>query len=83
MFGHRDGSQSFLKLAFSEGTPKHALVTGFVIGTILTLINQGDLMLAGEAPNLVKVVLTYLVPYLVATHGAVMAKRAALRKQVK
>ncbi len=52
-----------------------------VVGTILSLINQGDTLWAGEAPNLVKVGLNYLVPYCVATYGAVTAKRVALRRQ--
>jgi len=78
---HRDQAPGILQLAFSDGTPRHALATGFVIGTLLTVINQGDLILAGEMPNAVKIVLTYLVPYGVATYGAVSAKRAALRKR--
>ncbi len=79
--GHRDEAPGFLKLAFSDGTPRHALIAGFIIGTLLTVINQGDLIWAGEMPNLVKIVLTYLVPYCVTTYGAVTAKRAALRQQ--
>ncbi len=78
---HRDQAPGFLKLAFSDGTPRHALVAGFIIGTLLTVINQGDRIWAGEMPNLVKIVLTYLVPYCVTTYGAVTAKRAALRRQ--
>lgn len=78
---HREQAPGFLRLACSGGTPRHALVAGFIIGTLLTLINQGDLVWAGEMPNLVKVVLTYLVPYCVTTYGAVTAKRAALRRR--
>lgn len=52
-----------------------------IVGTILTAINQGDVIMAGENPNHLKVVLTYLVPYCVATYGAVTAKRAAWRRQ--
>ncbi len=78
---HRDEAPGFLKLAFSDGTPRHALVAGFIIGTLLTVINQGDRIWAGEMPNLVKIVLTYLVPYCVTTYGAVTAKRATLRRR--
>ncbi len=78
---HRDAAPGFLRLAFSDGTPRHALAAGFIIGTLLTVINQGDRIWAGEMPNLVKTVLTYLVPYCVTTYGAVTAKRAALRRQ--
>ena len=39
------------------------------------LINQGDRLIAGMAPNWIKMVLTYLIPYCVSTHGAVTAMR--------
>ena len=68
-----------LELATSDGALARSLLTSLVVGTILTAINQGDLVLAGEAPNPIKIGLNYLVPYLVATYGAVSAKRAALR----
>ncbi len=72
---------SWWHLATSEGTPGYALVMGLIVGTILTAINQGDVVLAGEMPDLVKAGLTYMVPYCVATYGAVTAKRAAWRRQ--
>ncbi len=72
---------SWWHFAASEGTPGYALVTSLVVGTILTVINQGDFILAGEMPNLIKAGLTYMVPYCVATYGAVTAKRAAWRRQ--
>lgn len=72
---------SWWHFAASEGTPGYALVMGLIVGTILTVINQGDVILAGEMPNLIKAVLTYMVPYCVATYGAVTAKRAAWRRQ--
>ena len=53
---------------------------GVIVGTILTAINQGDFILDGQTPDLLKVGLTYLVPYCVATYGAVTAKRAAWRR---
>ena len=72
---------SWWHFATSEGTPGYALVMGLVVGTILTAINHGDFILAGQMPDPVKVGLTYLVPYCVATYGAVTAKRAAWRRQ--
>jgi hypothetical protein len=66
--------------ATSEGTPGYALVMGILVGTLLTAINQGDFILAGQSPDMVKVGLTYLVPYCVATYGAVTAKRTAWRR---
>jgi hypothetical protein len=49
-----------------------ALVTAAVVGTILTAINQGNLLIAGELPLLLywKIPLTYSVPYLVSTFSA-------------
>lgn len=73
-------SPSLWHFATSEGTPRHCIVVCLIVGTVLTLINQGDVIVAGEAPNLVKVGLTYVVPYLVATYGAVTAKRAVWRR---
>ena len=37
----------FFKLAFGHGTPKRALMIALVVGTILTMINHGDLILEG------------------------------------
>lgn len=42
-----------------------------VVGTILNLVNQGDVLFRGGDVNVVKAMLTYLVPYCVATYGAV------------
>ena len=42
-----------------------------VVGTILNLINQGDAFFEGGHVNLAKIILTYAVPYCVATYGAV------------
>jgi hypothetical protein len=42
-----------------------------VVGTILNLINQGDTLVSGRPLDVVKLVLTYIVPYFVATYGAV------------
>ena len=72
---------SWWHFATSEGTPGYALVMSLVVGTILTAINHGDFILAGQMPDPVKVGLTYLVPYCVATYGAVTAKQVALRRQ--
>jgi len=68
-----------LELATSDGALSRSLMTSLVVGTILSAINQGDVVLAGELPNPLKVGLNYLVPYCVATYGAVSAKRAAWR----
>ena len=55
----------------SDGVPKRSLVVALIVGTILNLINQGDALLAGARLNLIKLILTFVVPYAVATYGAV------------
>jgi len=65
-----------LRMAVSDRTPRHALIVAAIVGSILTVINHGDLLLAGQWPNEIKVILTYVVPYCVATYGAVSAKWA-------
>ena len=57
------------QLCTSPKIVRQSLIVALVVGTVLTLINQGDAMLGGHL-NMVKVVLTYLVPFLVATYGA-------------
>ncbi|MEC9070044.1 MAG: hypothetical protein VYC02_08275 [SAR324 cluster bacterium] len=45
----------FFQLAFRHGTPKRALMTVMLVVTILTLINNGDVILEGGSLNYVKV----------------------------
>ncbi len=50
-----------------------------MIGTLLIAINQGDDILDGSAINWVKLMLTYCVPYGVATFAGVRARQADMR----
>lgn len=68
---------SFLKLALSNDLPSRAISVSIIVGTVLTLINQGDVLFFGQAPNFLKMALTYLVPYCVVTYGAVSAMQKA------
>ncbi len=74
---------SLWHFAAADGTPRNALKVALVVGAILTLINQGDVILAGGMPDMVKAGLTFVVPYLVATYGAVTAKRTGWRARQK
>ncbi len=49
-----------------------SLRASLVVGTVLTALNQGDVLLRGDLPAALwwKVPLTYVVPFLVATYGA-------------
>lgn len=51
---------------------RRSLQVAAVVGTILFVINQLDVVLSGKVTPVVllKIVLTYLVPYLVATYSA-------------
>lgn len=52
-----------------------SILVALVVGTLLNAINQGDAFIAGGEVNWLKVVLTYLVPFFVATYGAYNACR--------
>ena len=71
---------SLNQLIFGDGTPKKALLTALVVGSILTAINHGDAIIMVIWPPLLKVALTYFVPYCVTTWGAVTGKRAQWRR---
>ncbi len=51
--------------------------SGADVGTILMVINQGDVLLSGHLTVLVacKIVLTYTVPFSVSTYSALAANR--------
>ena len=56
---------------------KKSLAACVVVGTILTALNQGDIILAGQWNSTLwwKVPLTYTVPFMVATYGAMINNR--------
>ena len=71
---------SLRQMIFGDGTPKKAILTALVVGSLLTAINHGDVILSNLAPAPWKVILTYCVPYCVTTWGAITGKRAQWRK---
>jgi hypothetical protein len=56
---------------------RRALLTALVVGTILTAINQGDLLAAGDFKQemLWKIPLTFCVPYSVVTFSSLGTAR--------
>lgn len=70
---------SIPELLFGGGTPRKAALTALVVGTVLTGINHGDTVLAGDYPPVFKVILTYCVPYCVTSWGAATGKLAQYR----
>ena len=75
--------KTFVELAFGGGTPVKAFLTACVVGTILTSINHGDDILAGNYPHPLKVALTYCVPYCVTTWGAITGKLQSIINNVQ
>jgi len=54
---------------------RHFFIISLVVGTLLNLINQGDVLLSGGEVNYLKVALTYCVPYSVASVSSWMTVR--------
>ena len=71
--------QQAWRLATSGGVPRRSLAVAMVVGIILNLINQGDALWGDARLNWTKLLLTFVVPYCVATYGAVSAGLAAGR----
>ena len=69
--------REWLQIAGRRDIATRALKVALVVGTALTLINQGNLLLAGAVTPgvLVKILLTYCVPYCVSTYVGVAAVR--------
>ena len=56
---------------------RRSLMVAVVVGTILTLLNQGDVLFSGSWNGALywKVPITYCVPFVVATYGALTNSR--------
>ena len=62
-----------LRTALSGAYLRRSLLVMVVVGSILNVINQGDALFHAGAVNMPKLLLTYLVPFCVATYGAATA----------
>jgi len=56
---------------------KRSTFVAAVVGTILNLINQSDAMMGAEPIVWGKIVLTYMVPFVVSTYAAWSALKAS------
>ena len=67
-----------LRICFRREHLRRTLSIALVVGTILTLINQLDIILKGDATTLtwVKAGLNYCVPFIVSNLGLLAGKRA-------
>lgn len=60
--------------ASTDGVPARSLKVALIVGTALNFINQGDAIF-GQAPiSWLKLGLTFAMPYVVSTYGAVAAR---------
>ena len=71
-----DRFKHYCVTATSRDVVMRAMRVSFVVGTTLNLINQGEhiFSLDVESLHFMKIFLTYLVPYSVATYSAMVMK---------
>jgi len=65
----------------SDGVPRRSFIVALIVGAILNLINQGDTLFGGSQLNWTKLILTFAVPYCVATYGAVSFRLSRSRDE--
>lgn len=70
-------SKTWWSIALDRDVVKRSLKTSLIVGSILAMINHGDALLALEMPldRIIKMALTYAVPYLVSTSASIGAIR--------
>ena len=68
--------QKTIKIALEKDILWSSIKVAFVVGTILNLINQGDKLVQLNFEELAfgKLLLTFMVPYLVSTYASVRLK---------
>ena len=64
-----------LQRTFAWASVRRSLAVALLIGTVLNAINQGPEILTGEWPVWWKLLLTYSVPFCVASYGSYAAFR--------
>lgn len=69
------GGGTALRQTFAWRSVRRSLLVALIVGTALNAINQGREILQGEWPDLWRLGLTYLVPFLVASFGSYAAFR--------
>ena len=68
-----ESDDSLFCLLFAKPQMKMALIISLIVGTILNLINQGHLLTTPEKIKLINIVLTYCVPFCVATISSALS----------
>lgn len=65
-----------LRRAFAWPVVRRSLLVSAIVGTALNAINQGSEIFTGQEPIVWRLILTYFVPFAVATYGAYGAIRS-------
>ena len=66
-----------LRRTFGGRSVRRSLAVAVIVGTILNAINQGPEILSGHWPIWWKLILTYFVPFAVASYGSYAAFRSS------
>lgn len=64
-----------LARTFAAASLRRSLIVAVVIGSLLNAINQGDALLGHHPVVIWKLLLTYAVPFIVASYGSYAAFR--------
>lgn len=77
--------REFLMLCVSRNIVRRASFTALVVGTVLIVINHGDVLLTGQvdASRLFKMILTGFVPYVVSTVSSASTIRSLRNEQAE
>ena len=70
-----------LARTFAWSSVRRSLTVALVIGTILNTINQGPEIFSGHWPVWWKLLLTYSVPFAVASYGSYAAFRTSEKQK--
>ncbi len=75
--------RSALRIVFLREHLRRTVRIALVVGTILTLINQADVIVGGDAKTLtwIKVGLNFCVPFIVSNLGLLAGKRAEVERE--
>lgn len=73
--------RTWLRLACDRAVVVTATRIALIAGTLLNAINQGPQILRGHGVDWPRLVLTFVVPYVVSTVSAVQMKRKSSRER--
>lgn len=67
------GCKEALRRTIAWPSVRRSLTIAAIVGTVLNAVNQGPEIVRGDWPVVWKLVLTYLVPFAVASYGSYAA----------